>query len=403
MTREVWITGIGCVSALGEGEAAQFAALAEGGVKPEWMDSASLAPFTVHPIKTIDLNRYIPKKGDQRAMGPLMHYGVYAAGMALEDAGMAGNEELLSRTHLIVGCGGGERDVAVDELVMKKLPTANDPGALLNEILQTELRPTLFLAQLPNLFAGNISIVHGVTGSSRTFMGEEMAGADAVLIAFERLSAGQGDIFLVGSAFSADRPDEMATFAPAGYLGRGPVEPLWSAKRNGMNFGSMGAFIVLEAREHAEARGAKPAARLFTVATERSDRRPGAATFTALGQWNAIRPRLAPEPIAVLSGATGVAAPTREEYAFLEGLEHPHAVRGTAAAVGHGLESAFVYNLVLAAAVARRRRLFAPLSDDRAIEAPLDTPVSQVLVTQWGHQRGEAMALVEAVSENGES
>jgi len=42
------------------------------------------------------------------------------------------------------------------------------------------LRPTLFLAQLSNLLAGNISIVHGVTGSSRTFMGEEVAGVDAV-------------------------------------------------------------------------------------------------------------------------------------------------------------------------------------------------------------------------------
>src|SRR3712207_8516744 len=39
------------------------------------------------------------------------------------------------------------------------------------------LRPTLFLAQLSNLLAGNISIVHGVAGSSRTFMGEESAAA----------------------------------------------------------------------------------------------------------------------------------------------------------------------------------------------------------------------------------
>ena len=46
-----------------------------------------------------------------------------------------------------------------------------------------DLRPTLFLAQLSNLLAGNISIVHGVTGSSRTFMGEEAAGVDAVRIA----------------------------------------------------------------------------------------------------------------------------------------------------------------------------------------------------------------------------
>jgi 3-oxoacyl-[acyl-carrier-protein] synthase II len=53
------------------------------------------------------------------------------------------------------------------------------PDAFLNERLMSDLRPTLFLAQLSNLLAGNISIVHGVTGSSRTFMGEEQAGVDA--------------------------------------------------------------------------------------------------------------------------------------------------------------------------------------------------------------------------------
>ena len=56
-------------------------------------------------------------------------------------------------------------------------------GPFLNERLMSDLRPTLFLAQLPNLLAGNISIVHGVVGSSRTFLGEESAGIDAVRIA----------------------------------------------------------------------------------------------------------------------------------------------------------------------------------------------------------------------------
>ena len=52
----------------------------------------------------------------------------------------------------------------------------------------SDLRPTLFLAQLSNLLAGNISIVHGVTGSSRTFMGEEAAGIDAARIALARIA-----------------------------------------------------------------------------------------------------------------------------------------------------------------------------------------------------------------------
>ena len=76
---------------------------------------------------------------------------------------------------MIVAAGGGERDYAVDIGDLSGYPKADDPGAYLNEHLLGDLRPTLFLAQLSNLMAGNISIVHGVIGSSRTFMGEEAA------------------------------------------------------------------------------------------------------------------------------------------------------------------------------------------------------------------------------------
>jgi len=396
VTREVAITGLGLVSALGEGEAAHWAALSEGGPKPEWTDAESLAPYVIHPIRDLDLSRTIPKKGDQRAMGPFMHYGVHAAGLALEDAKIAGHAELLAQTHLIVGSGGGERDTAADEKVLAGLKTAANPGAYLNETLQTELRPTLFLAQLPNLFAGNISIVHGVTGSSRTFMGEEMAGVDAVRIAFERIQAGQGDLFLAGAAHSAARLDLTTLYPLAGLIAKGPQKGLWSREKAGMRLGSIGAFLVLEAREHAEARGAAPIAWLSDVRADRSNRGPGEATRAALQHWNAIRPKLKDGPIGVLSGACGSGPVTKEEHAFLQSLDHENALRGTGAALGHGMEAAFLGNLVLAAIAARRKRLFQPLDSDPAIERPLAQEVRQFVISQWGHHRGEAMALVEA-------
>jgi len=395
VAREVAITGIGLVSALGEGEAQHYAALSEGGLRPEWVDSEKIAPFPIHPIRNIDLNRTIPKKGDQRAMGPFMHYGVHAAGLALEDAKIAGDAQLLARTHLIAGCGGGERDVEVDEKIMLGLPGAGDPGAYINDVVQTDLRPTLFLAQLPNLFAGNISIVHGVTGSSRTFMGEEMAGVDAVRVAFERIAADQGDVFLVGSAYNADRTDILTLYAAGGVLARAPLKPLWERGRDGIAFGSIGAFLVVESLEHALARGAQPIARLSAVLADQSDRSPGAASDAALAQWNKVRAQLGAGPIGVLSGASGAAPATTEERDFLQDLEHPAAVRGTAAALGHGMEAAFIANLALAASCARRGRLFPPLSGDGAVERPLDEAVAQIVVTQWGHHRGEATALVE--------
>ena len=127
----------------------------------------------VHPLAAINFDAQIPKKGDQRQMEAWQRIGTYAAGLALEFAGVKGNADVLQHMDMIVAAGGGERDLAVDSTVLSGAPKAENPEAYINEQLMTALRPTLFLAQLSNLLAGNISIVHGVTGSSRTFMGEE--------------------------------------------------------------------------------------------------------------------------------------------------------------------------------------------------------------------------------------
>ncbi len=101
------------------------------------------------------------------------------------------------------------------------------PDVFLNERLMSDLRPTLFLAQLSNLLAGNISIVHGVTGSSRTFMGEEAAGVDAVRIALARIAAGQSELALVGGAHNGEREDLLLLYDVGGHMLRGAFAPVW--------------------------------------------------------------------------------------------------------------------------------------------------------------------------------
>jgi len=389
--RDALITGIGLVSCLGEGIAAHWSALnRDGGFQPV-VDTDRFAPFIVHPIAPLELDRQIPKRGDQRQMEPWQRIGVYAAGLALEAAGVKGDADLLGRMDMIVAAGGGERDYAVDSQILSALPGVNNAGAFLNEHLLSDLRPTLFLAQLSNLLAGNISIVHGVVGSSRTFMGEEAAGTDAVRIAVARIQAGQGDLFLVGGAMNAERPDVVLHYAMGGVLTQGPYAPVWQrqATAPGMALGSLGCFLVIESRAHAAARGAKPLARIAGVRTDRSSRAPGEATRNAEAQLAALAP--APDGLAVISGATGAPAPTQEEAAFLGRLGWP--VRAAASAFGHSLEPSFPASLALAALALSEGRLFAPLE---AAEAPMASALSQVLVTSWGNWRGEAMALLTA-------
>ena len=116
-----------------------------------------------------------------------------------------------------------------------------------------DLRPTLFLAQLSNLLAGNIAIVHGVTGSSRTFMGEEAAGVDAARIALARIAAGQSDIALIGGSQNGERKDllvlyEFGRLQPQGQIRAGLGAPATTA---GFALGSAGAFLVIESKAHA--------------------------------------------------------------------------------------------------------------------------------------------------------
>lgn len=86
-------------------------------------------------------------------MGTWQRLGTYAAGLALDDAGMKNNEQFTSTMDMIVAASGGERDITVDTQILSKARAVTDHASILNVALSTELRPTLFLAQLSNLLA----------------------------------------------------------------------------------------------------------------------------------------------------------------------------------------------------------------------------------------------------------
>jgi 3-oxoacyl-[acyl-carrier-protein] synthase II len=158
-----------------------------------------------------------------------------------------------------------------------------------------------------------------------------------------------------------------------------------------MTLGSVGCFLVIEGRAHAVARGAEAFAHIAAIRTDRCRRLPGEATLNAKAQFAAMEAHFDRPGAAVVSGATGVQAPTTEEDAFLAEIGVP--VRATATALGHSLEPSFPANLALAALAVNHGVLFPPLED---AEKPMTTPLTQALVTSWGHWRGEALALVTA-------
>lgn len=349
---KVMITGVGLVSSHGEGRAVHAPLLA--GAATPVLARATAAPYDIHPTPELPLDRFIPRR-EMRQMEPWQRIGVHAAGIAIEEAGLKPH---VARVDVTVAAGGGERDAALDASIL----AAHPPEAGVHKMLLEGLRPTLFLAQLPNLLAGSISITHGVAGSSRTLMGEEVAGAEALRVAARRVAAGTSTAALAGAAMTSDRPELLLLYGLGGHLHEGPWAPL--PERQGMVLGSVAAFLTLE-----PAGANTPLARLTAIETSQGRPEGRAARLAAL------LARVGAEADMIISTASGAVAATRDELAALPRAPDLF----TADLFGHSAEAAFPAGLAMATWA---------ITEGRA---------RRVLVTGCGQWRGEAVAVLEAV------
>ncbi|MEI6162225.1 MAG: beta-ketoacyl synthase N-terminal-like domain-containing protein, partial [Roseococcus sp.] len=336
----------------GEGRAVNAALL--DGAAPV-LDEARFAPYAVHPLASLPFESAIPRR-EMRQMENWQRLGVYAAGLAIDDGAL---RERVAEMDLIVAAGGGERDWKLDEQIM----SANPAEIERHRMLMDGLRPTLFLAQLSNLMAGSISITHNVAGSSRTLLGEEIAGAEVLRIAAARVATGTSELSLAGAAFIAERPEILLLFGMGSLLHRGPWAPV--SVRKGIVFGSVGAFLTLEPAE-----SSKPLAILRHIATDQGPPEGRPARLGALLAGLSAR-----QPGCLLiSTASGAAEAMREELAALGATPDLFA----ADLLGHPAEAAFPAALALATLAIQSGR------------------ARQVLVTGVGQWRGEAVALLES-------
>jgi 3-oxoacyl-[acyl-carrier-protein] synthase II len=226
-------------------------------------------------------------------------------------------------------------------------------------------------------------------------MGEEVAGADAARIALARIAAGQSDIALVGGSHNGERKDLLVLYEFGDFNLTDKFAPVWGRQpRGGFALGSAGAFLVIESKAHAMARGAKPYARLTNVVADLSPRNGSGNIKTTLAKlWSKLGKLEGGG--AIITGATGVEPVTSEERAFLG--EHPDfAVRATGTSFGHTMETQFPLGIGLAALSISRGALFPP-GDSSGVEIEMSKPPAQIVVVGAGHWRGEGMALVEAI------
>lgn len=373
VAHDVVITGIGLITSLGEGVEAHKEALFSSQPKPV-IDTERFAPYHIHPCPEIDWSQQISKR-DQRQMELWQKLGVYASGLALDDAGVKDDEAICSTMDMIIAAGGGERDVTVDGQILDRVKAGEDKSTVINDVLTTELRPTLFLAQLSNLLAGNISIVHKVTGSSRTFMGEELAGLSALQTSAARIRSGQSTHALVGGSINGEHADVLLSYQLGGYLNENG--------KDGVVTGSFGAFFVLESREHAEARGAEIYASIDAVDLSRTKRDDN--FVKTLSEKFSAATGNADLVINAHSGAQGAKAATDKA------LSDNANIHTLTELLGHAREAQPFVSAAIAAMALKNNQ--APVRLNTG-EAAIDNDINRAAVTVTGFHRGEGTVVL---------
>lgn len=287
---EVVISGIGLV--IPDGVSIENPGY--GHTTPETVQDPMLpdaTPYQGIGLPDLDLETYIPKKADRKAMTAQFLAGCYAAGAALLDANV--DEHSLSKCAIFAASDFPDRDPRAEAKVFEHFQQSFDSETeelLINQLLGG-LRPTAFLSRIPNLLAANISIVHALTGSSRTFVGGVLGGTAALEQACAEILRGDSDILVTGGSIVGTRFELLRKIYAQKQAGGSELDPLWQ-RSNQMVVGSAAVFLVLESKEHADKRGASSLATLKPHARFRTTRENHAAQLQ-----NHLEQLTGPQPV----------------------------------------------------------------------------------------------------------
>lgn len=256
--RRVVITGVGCVTALGESAEGLFVALCEGKSGVSAIESFDVSAYPVKfggEIKNFDVTKYVDKRESKR-MDRFTQFAVAAASQAVEDSGLDFSKENTHRIGVITGTGiGGLKEIEEQhKRLLDKGPRRVSPFCV----------PKL----MGNAASGNIAIRYGLQGPNICVVSACASGSHAIGEAFCNIVAGRSDIMITGGSEAALTPIGLASFCAARSLSTRNDNPLVASRpfdkdRDGFVLSEGAGVLVLEEYEHAKKRDANIHAELL--------------------------------------------------------------------------------------------------------------------------------------------
>lgn len=256
--RRVVVTGLGCVSPVGNSVADAWNAILAGQSGIATITKFDATPFSTHfagEVKNFNIEDYIPGK-EARHMDTFIHYGVAAGMQAMRDSGLVVTEENADRMGVIVGSGIGG------------LPLIEDTHAELVSRGPRRISPFFVPASIINMISGHLSIIYGLKGPNMAIVTACSTGLHSIGVAGRMIEYGDADVMIAGGAESTISPLGLGGFASARALSSRNDDPAtasrpWDKDRDGFVLGEGAGVMVLEEYEHAKARGAKIYAELL--------------------------------------------------------------------------------------------------------------------------------------------
>ncbi len=245
------ITGLGTLNPLGQDVAATWDAIRAGrsGVGPITLFDASAYDTRIAgEVKGFDPIARFGRK-EARRMARMNQLVMAAAEDALADASLKDTPVARDRTGVIVGSGMGALDPIQDaaDTIRERGPGRVSPFFV-----------PMMLADTP---AAIISIAHGFTGPNLAVYTACATGNNALGEAAAMIRRGAADIMLAGGTEACILPLALSGFGVMGAISTRNDEPErasrpFDAGRDGFIVSEGAAVLVLEARDHALARGA---------------------------------------------------------------------------------------------------------------------------------------------------
>ena len=250
--RRVVVTGLGCISPLGNSVETTWEGILGGKSGVNLIENFDTEKFTTKfaaQVKGFDPAQYMNPK-DTKKMDGFIQYGYAAAVEAIRDSGIEANEQNASRIGVAVGSGIGGLDT-----IEKNFAAMLKGGP-------RRVSPFFVPAAIINMISGNLSIEYGFKGPNIAITTACTTGTHNIGYAARTLAYGDADAMIAGGAEMASGQLGMGGFGAARALSTRNDDPTrasrpWDKDRDGFVLGDGAGVIVLEEYEHAKARGAK--------------------------------------------------------------------------------------------------------------------------------------------------